>query len=143
MEHAGYPLGLLTTEEKILDQLKDSPSKRLIIELNTIPIGEMSYREISNGVVEIGIKICDFSKQNQGFGTRYLYMLLNYLFNNLNYSKVVLDTNLNNKRAQHVYEKIGFKKIRINHNSWINQIGELQSSVDYEFYKENYNKAKN
>ena len=50
----------------------------------------------------------------------------------------ILDTNLKNERAQYVYEKLGFKKKRINVDSWKNQIGELQSSVDYAISKEEY-----
>ena len=50
----------------------------------------------------------------------------------MGYAKIILDTNLNNKRAQHVYELLGFQKLRIRENSWKNQIGEMQSSVDYE-----------
>lgn len=47
-------------------------------------------------------------------------------------------TNLKNERAQHVYEKLGFTKLRVNENSWINQIGELQSSIDYELYQKDF-----
>ena len=53
--------------------------------------------------------------------------------------KIILDTNLNNTRAQHVYEKLGFKKVRVKNNSWKNQLGEWQSSVDYELVEENFN----
>ena len=59
-------------------------------------------------------------------------MLIAYLFDELGYEKIVLDTNLNNKRAQHVYEQLGFRKVRVRVNSWRNQLGELQSAVDYE-----------
>ena len=44
----------------------------------------------------------------------------------------MLDTNLKNERAQHVYEMLGFRKLRVNIDSWEDQLGELQSSVDYE-----------
>ena len=39
-------------------------------------------------------------------------MLIKYLFKEMNYDKIILDTKLNNKRAQHVYEKIGFKQVK-------------------------------
>ena len=52
------------------------------------------------------------------------------------YKKIIFDTNLTNTRAQHVYEKLGFKKIGIKNNSWKNQLGELQSSVDYKLMVE-------
>jgi hypothetical protein len=36
------------------------------------------------------------------------------------------------------YEKIGFRKVRVNIDAWKDQLGELQSSVDYELQKANY-----
>lgn len=53
--------------------------------------------------------------------------------------KIVLDTNLRNKRAQHVYERLGFRRLRVNVNSWVNQLGDLQSSVDYELNRNELN----
>lgn len=140
MEHAGYPNGLNTTVEKISNDLLNDNDKhrRLIIELDNSPIGEMSYRTPSDGVAEIGIKICDFTKQENGLGTKYLKMLMSYLFMEIGYNKIILDTNLNNKRAQHVYEKIGFRKVRENIDAFKNQLGELQSSVDYEMTKSEF-----
>ena len=58
-------------------------------------------------------------------------MLIEELFAR-GYTKIVLDTNLKNERAQHVYEMLGFRKVRVNIDSWRNQLGVLQSSVDYE-----------
>ena len=58
------------------------------------------------------------------------------LFEDMGYKKVILDTNVNNKRAQHVYEELGFRKVQVRENSWRNQLGELQSSIDYEMYRE-------
>lgn len=58
-------------------------------------------------------------------------MLIGQLFA-MGYQKIVLDTNLANTRAQHVYEKLGFKKVRVNVDAWKDQLGQWQSSVDYE-----------
>ncbi len=110
----------------------------LIIEANSSPIGEMSYREVDEATVQIGIKICDFSQQEKGFGTSFLKMLIEHLFLDKGYEKIVLDTNLNNKRAQHVYEKIGFARIGVREHSFIDQLGNPQSSVDYELLREDY-----
>ena len=52
--------------------------------------------------------------------------------------KSILDTNVNNKRAQLVYEQPGFIKLRVNENSRKNQLGELQSSIDYELSRESF-----
>lgn len=141
MEHAGFPKGLGTSEEVIIQQLSgdtDEFHRRLIIEIDEVPIGEMNYSNKGNGIAEIGIKICDFSKQEKGHGKKLLSMLINDLFKDLGYKKIVLDTNLNNLRAQHVYEKLGFQKLRVNVDAWKNQLGELQSSIDYELEEKDF-----
>lgn len=139
MEHAGFPNGIYTDINELINKLKNqnNNSKRLIIEINSSPMGEMSY-SIDNKIAEIGIKICSFNYQEKGYGTKALKMLIHYLFNVMNVSKVVLDTNLKNTRAQHVYEKLGFKKINTRIDAWKNQIGELQSSVDYELLETDF-----
>lgn len=102
----------------------------------------MNYATYSNQgndkTAEIGIKICVSSEQEKGYGKIVLSMLISFLFYDLRYQKIILDTNLNNKRAQHVYEKLGFRKLRVNVNSWQNQLGEPQSSVDYELIPEDF-----
>jgi len=140
MAHAGFPNGLGTTPEKIRAELKtDQKNHRLIIEIDGVAAGEMSYREKDGKTAEIGIKICDAAKQEKGYGTRLLRLFLNALFQNAGFDKVVLDTNLNNTRAQHVYEKLGFQKLRVNRDSWNDQLGHPQSSVDYLLKKEQWN----
>ncbi len=140
MAHAGFPFGLGITEEKIIKDLStdsDETRRRLILEIDGRSVGEMSYRNMNNGSVEIGIKICETAEQEKGFGRKFLSMLIGDLFGR-GYEKVVLDTNLNNERAQHVYESLGFRKLRVNLNSWKDQLGEWQSSVDYELLPEDF-----
>lgn len=134
MAHAGFPNGLGTTEEKVKEGLG---SGLLVIEESHRLIGECNYRKISGGVAEIGIKICETDCQNRGVGRKVLSMLIDWLFKN-GYSKIVLDTNLTNTRAQHVYESLGFCKVRTNLNSWKDQMGQLQSSVDYELLEKDF-----
>ena len=137
MAHAGFSNGLNTNVKKIIHELSadsDDTYRRLIIEIDDIPSGEMSFRNKQNNVAEIGIKICESSEQEKGYGTLLIKMLISYLFAN-GYEKIILDTNTKNTRAQHVYEQIGFQRLRVNHDSWRNQLGELQSSVDYELLK--------
>lgn len=135
MAHAGFPEGLGTTVEEVKQGLlkdSDEAGRRLIMEADAEPLGEMNYRNVGNKIAEIGIKICEPSKQEKGYGTRLLAMLVHALFMDLGYGKIILDTNVNNSRAQHVYEKLGFRKIRVNKDAWKDQLGEWQSSVDYE-----------
>ena len=46
-----------------------------------------------------------------GFGIIALSMLIEELFH-MGAQLIFLDTNLNNARAQHVYEELGFKKLQ-------------------------------
>lgn len=139
MEHAGFPNGLVTSVEEIENDIEnyDNSSRTLIIEYNLFAIGELNYRRINKEIVEIGIKICNDNFQNKGLGREILSLFIKELFH-MNYKKIVLDTNLNNLRAQHVYELLGFKKLRVIYNSWENQLGELQSAVDYGLTEENF-----
>ncbi|MDF2942875.1 MAG: hypothetical protein K0S01_1733 [Herbinix sp.] len=139
MEHAGFPNGLNTNEDKIIEQImnEEDNHRRLIIEIDSNPVGEMNFR-ITNNIAEIGIKICNCTYQEKGHGSKAIKLLIEYLFLDKKVQKIVLDTNLKNTRAQHVYEKIGFTKVRVNMNAWQDQIGVMQSVVDYELHKEEY-----
>lgn len=134
MAHAGFPNGLGTTAEKVAQELaqdSDNTRRRLILLFGQVPIGEMVYRNLGNQAAEIGIKICKQQYQEKGIGRVALSMLIKHLFRT-GYTRILLDTDLNNTRAQHVYEMLGFQKLRVNRNSWQNQLGVWESSVDYE-----------
>ena len=144
MAHAGFPKGLGTTVEEVRNKVvkkqtgfSDNNQRHMII-YKDVHIGEMNYREVDDGVCEIGIKICDFSMQNKGLGKKILSLFIRTLFNELGYRRIILDTNINNLRAQHVYESLGFRKLRVNENCWQDQLGVWQSAVDYELTKENF-----
>jgi len=140
MAHAGFPHGLGTSVQKIQEEIKDDSDtsrRRLIIDYKEVPIGEMSFTIYEDNEAEIGIKICNKEYQEKGIGTKALSMLIDQLF--LTGTKLIfLDTNLKNKRAQHVYEKLGFEKTEIEYDSWKNQDGELQSVVYYELTPERF-----
>jgi RimJ/RimL family protein N-acetyltransferase len=142
MAHAGFPNGLGITVDEICEQLANREDDAIhihIIELNGNPIGEMNYRNESNNIASIGIKICDFASQEKGLGTTILAMFIDALFTDFNFAKIIIDTNTKNTRAQHVYEKkLGFKIVRICIDSWHDQLGEAQSSIDYELTKEDW-----
>jgi len=140
MAHAGFPLGLNTSAWEIESQIaqdSDETKRRLIIEYCGERIGEMNYYNVGDHIAEIGIKICNPDFRERGLGRVVLSLLIRELFS-IGYSKIILDTNLQNTRAQHVYEKLGFRKVRIHENSWKNQLGELQSSVDYELTPDDF-----
>jgi len=134
MAHAGFPLGLGTTPEKIIADIasdSDDTRRRLILLFDGIPIGEMCCHRIDTQTAEIGIKICESNFQEKGIGRAALSLLIRQLFR-MGYRKIILDTNPKNTRARHVYEKLGFRMLRIRENCWSNQLGEPESAVDYE-----------
>ena len=140
MAHAGFPHGLGTTAAKVAADItndSDDTRRRLILLVENIPIGEMCYRNIGNHTADIGIKICESSFQEKGIGRCALSMLIGTLFR-LGYTKIVLDTDLQNLRAQHVYELLGFQKLQINVDAWIDQLGQPRSSVEYVLTKETF-----
>jgi len=134
MAHAGFPNGVGTTAEKVITGLN---AGLMVIEENGRLIGECSYQGKADGIAEIGIKICETDCQNRGVGKKVLSMLISWLFEN-GYSKICCDTNLKNTRAQHVYEALGFRKVRTNLDAWHDQTGQIQSSVDYELVKDDF-----
>ena len=134
MAHAGFPLGLGTTVEKEAARLPGTG--RLMLEYKGRPIGEMNWRDVGNAA-EIGIKICEAPMQERGLGRIALSLLIRELFS-MGFPKIVLDTNLNNLRAQHVYETLGFEKVAVRENSWTDQLGNPQSAVDYQLKPENF-----
>ena len=137
MAHAGFPNGLGTTIERICTQIA-ADSGLFIIEQDGTAIGEMNYRDKGDKIASIGIKICDSTAQGKGLGTLLLTMFINELFANYGFKKIILDTNVKNKRAQRLYEKLGFKVVAVRENSWTDQIGELQSVIDYALTKEEF-----
>lgn len=140
MAHAGFPHGLGTSAEKVATQISndsDDTMRHLILEENGRAIGEMAYRVKQLSTAKIDIKICDFSRQNVGIGKIALSMLIGALFG-AGMARIVLDTDLENSRAQHVYEELGFKLTGIHADSWKDQLGQLRSAVDYELSPQNF-----
>lgn len=152
MAHAGFPNGLGTSEEKVQKQIaadNDDTRRHLVIWYDGNRIGEMSYANlgdsleetgedtIENRTADIGIKICNPAFQEKALGKIVLSMLIRELFSR-GYTKIVLDTNLKNKRAQHVYERLGFQKVNVRMDAWTDQVGEKQSVIDYELTTEHF-----
>ncbi len=140
MAHAGFPNGIGTTPEEIRRQIaqeNDETGRTLIIEYRARSIGEMNYRNKGDRTAEIGIKICESDYQGRGLGRVILSMFIKELFS-AGFTKIVLDTNRKNLRARHVYELLGFQKVRVNLDSWTDQLGQRQSSVDYELTPDHF-----
>ncbi len=134
MAHAGFPYGLGTSEEEVIEGLGNGC---MVILENDRMIGECNYRNVEEDIAEIGIKICENDCQNRGVGRKCLSMLIDWLFKK-GYVKIILNTNLTNTRAQHVYELLGFRKVQTNIDSWKEQCGQFQSSIDYELVEKDF-----
>jgi RimJ/RimL family protein N-acetyltransferase len=142
MAHAGFPLGLTIDEEKLKTRLAEQQQSNhivYIIELNEISIGELSVKTNETDA-EIGIKICQSKYQNKGLGSKVLRLLMRDLFTQQGITKISLNTMIENTRAQKVYERLGFQKIGIEHNVFIDQLGHKRSAVFYQMFKEDYKK---
>ena len=140
MAHAGFPLGLGISAEEIVQKLardSDDTVRRLILEYQHRPIGEMSFRRLEQDTAEIGIKICEAAYQNRGIGRIALSLLIRSLFDR-GVQKIVLDTNPANTRAQHVYQLLGFSLYRTRKDCWTDQLGRLQSAVDGELTRDRF-----
>jgi RimJ/RimL family protein N-acetyltransferase len=139
MAHAGFPKGLnvkVYDIKKKINKMNCNVMKEqlFMILYDDINIGEMHYRIDEQGA-NIGIKICDFTFHNKGLGTEALRILISFLFEKIKVKRIYLDTNVRNINAQKTYEKLGFNKIGLSSDVFIDQLGIPQSCYDYELIK--------
>ena len=137
MAHAGFPQGIGITEQEIILQMKhDKASHRLMLLENGNSVGEAVWRS-RNGIAEIGIKICVPTALNRHLGTQYLQELLRMLFKEYGFEQVVLTTSVENNRARHVYEKLGFvQTATFSFQTW--QMPHPCNALEYRLTKEAY-----
>ncbi|MDR2558504.1 MAG: GNAT family N-acetyltransferase [Oscillospiraceae bacterium] len=88
----------------------DDNYMELIIEVDGQPVGEMNCHNMGNKIAQISIEI-EPAMRDKGYGTRFLRILIDELFTNYNYVKIILDVDINNHRARHVYKKLGFREV--------------------------------
>lgn len=148
MAHAAHPYGTLQSKEAIRISISKDienfcmfpDSKRFIIctKEDMRPIGEINYCDWSarNQKCEFGIKICELNQQGKGYGKDALYHFIDYMFRFLNLNKIELTTMLENKRAQNLYKKCGFKEIGIIRQGYFDsRIGDFQDVVYMDLLK--------
>lgn len=83
--------------------------------------------------------ICiDYKFSGKGIGYLSSKLLLDYAFEKLNINKIYLFTEIDNKKAQHLFEKIGFKKEGLLKNDIIFNNKNV-SRYAYGYYRENTN----
>lgn len=71
------------------------------------------HLENTNNVYGIDLLIGETEYWNQGIGTKVISAIVNYLFEQLNAVKIVIDPEAGNTRAIRCYEKSGFKKVKL------------------------------
>ncbi len=106
----------------------DDAVKACLIYYENIKIGYLQYYllddlpeadkhkyclENTENVYAIDLFIGEPSYWNRGVGTKILTMAVNYIFEVLLASKIVIDPHINNSRAIRCYEKAGFVKVRV------------------------------
>jgi RimJ/RimL family protein N-acetyltransferase len=141
MKHVGLKNGLKTDPDKLQARLSESNSNNSIfIVLNNSgqPIGECTFSILENGKCSIGIKIGELPYQGKGFGKDALLTFIDYLFTSYSIPQIILDTLIENVRAQSLYQSIGFKKKRINRNCWVDPEGIERSAVEMSLSKDKF-----
>ncbi|RKJ39463.1 N-acetyltransferase [Acutalibacter sp. 1XD8-33] len=140
MAHAGFPLGTGETAAEIAARIAQGTdeSRRLILELDGAPIGEMNYGPNDGSSAWIGVKICEIPQQERGYGKILLSMLIRWLFEVQGYHKITVDPDRENLRSRHVYERLGFQAVGLREDAWTDQLGAHRSYVDYELTPENF-----
>ena len=69
--------------------------------------------ENTNDIWAIDMWIGEPDFWEKGIGSKSLKLLVDYIFKNLKAEKIIIDPHIDNPRAIHVYEKAGFKKVKI------------------------------
>ncbi|MCX7595808.1 MAG: acetyltransferase [Fischerella sp.] len=67
----------------------------------------------TDNVYGIDLFIGETNYWNQGIGTQVLSVFVNYLFEELQAVKIVIDPDVRNTRAIRCYEKCGFQKVKL------------------------------
>ena len=98
--------------------------KPCVVEYKNKPVGYIQYYEIQENDLKIygypqnhdiyGIDqfIGEVELWGKGIGTSMIFLMLNYLNNHKNASRVVLEVKNHNMRAISCYKKCGFRKIK-------------------------------
>ena len=112
----------------------------MIVKNDGFSIGELSFHnlDLTNKSCEIGIKICELSEQGKGYGEEALRGFINYLFRTYELHRIELDTLLENKRAQHLYQKVGFKVVGVKRDVWLDPEGNYRSAVVMDLLKNDF-----
>ncbi|AUD64193.1 ribosomal-protein-alanine N-acetyltransferase [Tenericutes bacterium MZ-XQ] len=109
-------------EKFLLQELKDNPfSFYYVYELNKTVIGYIGFR-VYDDQAEMMNFVVNSDHQDEGYGTQLLTYCLNEL-EKKHVKTITLEVRKSNKKAQHVYEKMGFKLSHIRKKYYENEDG--------------------
>lgn len=104
--------------------LKNESIYSCFIEYKSLPVGYIQYFDIkkyekeyeltnTKDIWAIDIWIGEPEYWDKGIGTLSIKLSMKYIFRTLKAKKIIIDPHLDNPRAIHVYEKVGFSKVKI------------------------------
>jgi len=123
-----YPYYIEKVQEKYLPLIKGEKIFPCIFDYENTPTGYLQYYalddlleiekqayclEKTDGVYAVDLFIGEPNYWSQGIGTKVLLAVINYLFTQLQATKIVIDPYVGNHRAIRCYEKCGFVKVKL------------------------------
>lgn len=109
-------------EKFLLQELNDNPfSFYYVYEMNKTVIGYIGFR-VYDDQAEMMNFVVSLDHQDEGYGTQLLTYCLNEL-EKKHVKTISLEVRKSNKKAQHVYEKMGFKLSHIRKKYYENEDG--------------------
>jgi diamine N-acetyltransferase len=87
-------------------------------------LGMFALYFIREGLVNIGLGLCNTKVQNSGYGTLATRMIVEYLFANYPLARIEAETDAENISAQKVLDHVGFtregvlRNFRYHHGQW-------------------------
>ncbi|MTI71184.1 MAG: GNAT family N-acetyltransferase [Firmicutes bacterium] len=121
--YCGFKYGFLQSKEslriELMKQIENNsvfPDEKTFIickKEDNEPIGDISYRnwDKRNRSAEFGIEIGEIKEHNKGYGYDALFYFIDFMFTYLNLNRIELETFADNKKAEKLYKKIGFKEV--------------------------------
>ena len=104
--------------DMLASNLNNEMNHYYVYELNNKVVGYISI--VFDGYIAEILNFCvDKEYQNNKIGTKVLEQIVD-IYNSLNCESLILEVRESNKRAIHVYEKLGFKKISRRRNYYSN-----------------------
>jgi len=147
MKDVGFDEGLGVRVEQLEQQFNtmmlDPKQTKILLMYDRgdhTPLGELSFGAFSaqNKSIRIGIKLCDVSRQGQGYGKEALKGFFDYLFKQYHVNIIEIDTLATNTRAIALYESLGAPITEVKKDFWTDPKGRNHDAVFFELHKQTF-----